>query len=104
MRTQNLTLPTEFDIRHWVENLITPENADTEAKLLAKLLLTVASPDDDELYPLAVAAAKHAFTKTTDFRAAFEEFAGLPDTTRPGQVIDDRETNKSEVIDLETDQ
>lgn len=76
-------LPTEYDIRHWVDTLITPERADIEAPLVAKLVLTVANADDDELYPLAVAAAKTAFLKTTAFQQAFEKFADLPGCVRP---------------------
>ncbi len=97
-------LPTENKIRHWVDNIITPERADTEAPLLAKLLLTVSDADNDDLHHLAVTGAKHAFTKTSGFQEAFENFADLPNTTRPQRVIETKREGNPEVIEFENEQ
>jgi hypothetical protein len=74
--------PTDSEVRRIVDELITPENADKEAKLLCWLLFSTASADDPVQYEIAQTAARHAFMKTTAyeqlFEPAFREFLGFP--------------------------
>lgn len=68
-------LITEKDIKNWVDEIITPEYADSEGKRLCQLLYAVADETDDQKFHLAETAAKHAFSKTMAFDEAFQEFA-----------------------------
>lgn len=68
---------TETDIKNWVDEIITPENADVEAKRLTQILMAVACEKDDTRWTLTIVAAQHAFTKTVEFDEAFKEFAGM---------------------------
>lgn len=71
-------IPTEDEFKKMVDQLIVPEDADTEAKLYAQMLLTVADNSDSTKEDLALAAARHAFTKTSTFEAAFRDWLGFP--------------------------
>jgi hypothetical protein len=73
-------LPTEAAIKKMVDDLITPELADAEAKALIEILMAVSDPESDAQWALAEAAARHAFCKTTAFERAFRKFAGFPET------------------------
>lgn len=79
-------LPTAGKFCELVDIVITPERADDEAKAFVDIILTIANPEDDKSMHLANTAARHAFSMTSAFEAAFREFAGYPD--RPGYVAD----------------
>lgn len=74
-------MPDAETFRKHVDRLITPERADAESKVFIEMILTVANPEDDHSWHLANEAARHAFTKTEAFEAAFREYSGFPERT-----------------------
>ena len=70
-------MPTETEIKRWVDELITPENADTEARRLTQILHATACRQNDDRWNLTCVACRHAFSKTMEFEEAFREFAGI---------------------------
>ncbi len=79
-------VPTIEGFKTMVDQLITPDRPEDEAKVFIDMILTTANPDDDHSWALANEAARHAFTKTEAFEQAFRNFAGFPD--RPGYTAD----------------
>jgi len=75
MTPQIQSLPSEEDIKRYVDMLITPERADEEGMALAELILLLANPEDDMIWHLANVVAKHAWSKTEDFDEAYSRFA-----------------------------
>ncbi len=76
-------LPTATDIKNWVDEIITPERANIEAKRFCDIIAACSDADGDwQSYELAEVAVRHAFSKTTDFEEAFKEFAGRPKTAQ----------------------
>lgn len=71
--------PTVEAYRRLVDELITPENADREAKAFIELIMTTGNLEDDDIGLMVHVAARHAFIKTEAFERAFREFAGWPD-------------------------
>jgi len=74
--------PSESEIKNMVDQLITPENADREAKVLIRLLAATGSTDDTVQIENSEIAARHAFTKTLAYERAVEtayrDFTGFP--------------------------
>lgn len=65
-------------IRELVDQLITPERADEEAKALMRIFAAVHDGDtSDDCHDLMMVAAHHAFQKTISYNNAFERFAGI---------------------------
>lgn len=81
--------PSETEIKDMVDELITPESADREAKVLIRLLMASTCEDDPAGFAVAQIASRHAYTKTAAFERAVEngyrEFIGFPvDGFNPG--------------------
>ncbi len=70
------SIPTDEKFREMVDEMITPEYADAEARYLSEMLMAVASEEDQSKWELANMLARHAFTKTYAFENAFREFRG----------------------------
>ena len=74
--------PTEAEIKHMVDQLITPEYADSQAKALIGLLAATTSRDNRLQIEISDVAARHAFTKTMAyeriFETAYNDFTGFP--------------------------
>lgn len=85
--------PTEAEIKHMVDQLITPEYADRQAKALIDLLAATTSRDNRLQIEISDTAARHAFTKTMAyeriFERAYQDFTGFPGegaTSEPGII------------------
>ncbi len=92
MSTKTELLPSEERVRQMVDQVITPERADAEARPFCELMMMFASPEDDETWHLANVAARHAFSKTAEFDEAFWEFAGP--RPRPEAAKSDEENDR----------
>lgn len=94
--TKVTPLPTEIEIRRWVDTIITPEQADEQAVPLCALILMFANPEDEKTWHLANVAARHAFSKTDAFDEAFHGFTGIGPRFFPETAGIDEEVNSCE--------
>lgn len=73
-------IPTVEGFKKMVDTVIEPATPDSIIKTLIDLILTTANTENDDLGPLAQAAARHAFTHSEAFETAFRSFAGWPES------------------------
>lgn len=64
-------------IRSLVDDLITPGEADRQAKALTTLLYSAANVNSNLQYEIAEEASRYAFSKTDAFETAFRDFNGF---------------------------
>ncbi|MGE3953530.1 MAG: hypothetical protein AB7F88_19775 [Pyrinomonadaceae bacterium] len=69
-------LPPEAEILTDVNRALPPGDDDAAAAL-ARLVLTLANPEDNETWALANAAARQAYLGTVHFQKALQDFAGV---------------------------
>jgi hypothetical protein len=78
---EKITLQNETnamrELKKRVNQLITPEFADVEARALIDVIYAVATPDDETSWDLSRIIANEAFRLTAAYETAFREFAGL---------------------------